>query len=187
MNVEIGRVSGTTTTGPDLAGGFIGITIDGFSDPAAGLQPGQHAQPLGIISRPLDPERDPQGAIDPTKVCATAFYWEAGRYHTQPLYDPRQVVLLPTPGKGATILYGGSESVVRYVYIDASGVTLGALASAIPIALATPLLSYLEAIDALVATLAGAVIPPATAALATYQAATDAVRSSIAATLAKAV
>jgi len=98
--------------------GFIGLQIDHYGDNAGGQSAEAHF-PYGFLSRPLDPDNDPQG--QPSG--ATALWWyEGDRIHAMPLCDPRVMPKLPQLGKGGSMQYGATGS---HVLIDP---TTGAIA-----------------------------------------------------------
>lgn len=65
------------------------------------------------------------------------------------------------------------------------GVSMGNPTAAIPVALATPLLAYFTALEAVLTTVAGATLPPTAPVVAAFQASTAALKATIAATLVK--
>ena len=157
------------------ASGFLGVQVDGYGKDA-GIPLGELQAPLGLLARPLDPEKDNEGEPVPTKACAAVFAWEGGRLHVFPTVDPRLIPLLPPLGKGDSCLYGGTEAGVSVAWVNATTreVIIGDWHAAQAAALAQPIISYLDALEGLLATIAKTGTETAVGQFKTAQAATKA-------------
>lgn len=92
------------------------LQVDGYGEDNAGVEPAVYSHPAGFMSRPLDPELDPEGLPLPLKSCQAIYYWEGGRCHVIPTADPRAVVNLPRLGKGDACMF--SADGVAFVRIN---------------------------------------------------------------------
>jgi len=102
--------------------GFIGIQPDRHGAGAGGPAL-EVAMPFGLIGRPLDPDRDPSGAV---KVGANVFVFSDGdEGFALPTGDPRFAKLLPDVDKGGAGLCAtvraGSELRVAYLLFAGDG------------------------------------------------------------------
>jgi hypothetical protein len=116
------------------------------------------------------------------------------------------IAIVHGDGMAITMMHGGKNSVVvknkagdAYVEVNDDGIvangnlvvnggaTIGSPTAAIPVALATPLIGYITALETLLGTISGATVPTTAPAVATFLTATAAVKAAIAATLAKAL
>ena len=101
------------------ASGFLGVQVDGYGKDA-GIPMGELQAPLGLLSRPINPEKDSDGEPVPTKACAAIYAWEGGRLHAMPTANPRLIPFLPTLGQGDSCLYGGTQAGVSVAWINAT-------------------------------------------------------------------
>lgn len=171
--------------------GHLAVQTDGYGKDA-GLPPAEVQAHGGVLYRPLDPEVDDLGEVNPQKACAVLTWWEGGRQFVIPTVDPRIMALLPELGKGGACLYGGTDGGVSVVHIDPTSlvVSIGSVASATPVALANALGQYLTLLETLLAALSAAAdgsgTPPSAPALTTFTAASAIVKALIPAILVKA-
>jgi hypothetical protein len=190
--------------------GWIGLQIDAYGEKKASVSPGEPCFPCGLIAAPHDPDLDVEGVPIPSAACGAMYGYDGSDLQVWPLVDPRDVAALPHLEKGGRLFYGGRKGAPSYVRIngdtgamsivvpssaasvvvDDEAVKLGNPASAVPVALATQLLAYLDVLEQAVKTAVGAAGSPAaaTAAGAVFAATMQAagtLRSQIAATLVK--
>ncbi len=83
--------------------GFPSAGADFFGEENAGVPPGEQLHPLGILSRPRDPDVDSTG--QPSKGATVMRLIEGSQEHAIALGDPRAVPKLPQNDKGGTIVY----------------------------------------------------------------------------------
>lgn len=98
--------------------GFLTFQFDGQSDEGR-LEPYEAMMPLGWLSRPLDPEKDENGDVDPSKACPLLVMMEGDRGHATPLGDPRIMAALPRLEKGEAMAY--SPSTGAYCLFEVGG------------------------------------------------------------------
>ena len=87
------------------ADGFLTIGVDGESVEPAAIPPVESMPPLGLFSRPFDPDTDPLGNPLPGKGCSLLRLVGDNDDQVVALTDPRVVGFLPRLGKGASCLY----------------------------------------------------------------------------------
>lgn len=162
---------------PDAIGGALGFD-SGIAQSSVSL-----GTPGGLVHRPMDPAMAGDD-VDPTKCCDVHYWWEGAYCYSVPLSDPRFVKQLPELDKGATVLYGGSEAQVSLVHITADAkVKIGTDGATVPAVRAPELLQWMEATEAILATIGAATIPPTKAAVDAWKTAMAPIKEALKATL----
>ena len=104
------------------ADGFSQIGADYFGEAQAGVPAGEQLHPLGVLSRPRDPEVDNQG--QPSKGATVMRLVEGSQEHSIALGDPRAIPKLPQLDKGGTILYADTgASALPFVLLNGTNGT----------------------------------------------------------------
>lgn len=93
------------------ANGFIGIQFDAFGEEKSGMPAVEAHHPFGFMSRPSDPDVDPDGS--PKFGCNVLVGWDGEEAHAWPLSDPRSRLVLPVLLRGESIQYGAAGNFVR--------------------------------------------------------------------------
>jgi len=90
----------------EFVDGVLQVAVDRYGESQQSGASLPSVQPLGILSRPLDPTTDP---VTKTPVagasCLFAFDGDSGDGFSMPTTDARLVKLVPEIAKGATVLY----------------------------------------------------------------------------------
>ena len=93
------------------ANGFIGIQFDAFGEEDSGMPAVEAHHPFGFMSRPSDPDVDPDG--QPKFGCNVLVGWDGDEAHAWVLADPRTRPKLPALQKGESLQYGAGGNFVR--------------------------------------------------------------------------
>lgn len=96
--------------------GFPGIQVDSYGEQQSGTAPYDHHSPLGILSRPHDPDTDDNG--NPLRGCTVLYGLDGGKGHAWLSHDPRTVPLLPPLKKGGLVCYGGKQKNPAFIHFD---------------------------------------------------------------------
>lgn len=105
------------------ADGFPSLGADFFGQEDAGVAPGEQLHPLGILSRPRDPELD--GTGQPSKGATILRLVEGNEEHSIALGDPRAVPKLPANDKGGTVVYADTgEAALPFIRLSGTDGTI---------------------------------------------------------------
>lgn len=98
------------------------------------------------------------------------------------LLTPQKKVILKNAAGDAYVEVGDDGNVLNGNTVINGGATIGSPTGALPAAKATPLMTYITALEGLLTTIAGATVPATSAAVTAFQSATSAVKAAIPAT-----
>jgi hypothetical protein len=147
------------------ADGFLGVQIDVYGEERSGCAPLEVHAPFGFGSRPLDPAEGGLG-------CHALWAWEGSHGHVWLAGDPRITAKLPKLTKGGSIQYCAAGAYALFdgetgdftvhvpagasitlaceggpkVTVSSTGLAIGGPGAG-PVALAQPLLTYLNVLD----------------------------------------
>lgn len=103
--------------------GYPNAGADFFGQDKAGVSPGEQLHPLGILSRPRDPEVDSTG--QPSMGATILRLVEGNDEHAIALGDPRAVPKLPANDKGGTIVYADTgEAALSFIRLSGADGTI---------------------------------------------------------------